>query len=97
MMCMVFAQNVSKRKLTHKFSGVSSQFCAIINQDIIICDEVDSSRSHPYHREPLMLEGGIYDFCEVHYGATTGHSDIDDRVGYIFVAIWVVTRNLIRP
>lgn len=30
-----------------------------------------------------MLEGGIYDFCEVHYGATTGHSDIDDRVGYI--------------
>ena len=44
-----------------------------------------------------MLEGGIYDFCEVHYGATTGHSDINDRVGYIYVAIWVVTRKLIRP
>lgn len=49
----------------------------------IICDEVESSRAHPYHREPLVLEGGIYVFCEVHYGATTGHSDIDDRVGYI--------------
>ena len=36
MMCMVFAQNVSKRRLTHKFSGVSSQFCAIINQDILL-------------------------------------------------------------
>lgn len=36
MMCMVFVQNVSKRKLTHKFSGVSSRFCAIINQDILL-------------------------------------------------------------